>query len=100
MNPIEQIPAEEWARWAEQHDGVLLDVRQPDEWEQGTLPNAVLLPMTEIMDRIDEIPKDRAILCICRSGGRSQQVATFLAFNGYESVANLSGGMHELGMQS
>ena len=99
MNQIEQVPWREWEGWADDNDAVVLDVREPEEWEQGTLPGATRISITEIMDRIDEIPTDRAILCVCRSGGRSQQVATYLAFNGYVDVANLVGGMHALGLQ-
>jgi rhodanese-related sulfurtransferase len=54
--------------------------------------------MSEIIQRIDELPADRAILCVCRSGNRSQQVAAYLTMSGYENVANLSGGLKALGM--
>ena len=93
------VPAGKWEKWQEETDGVLLDVREPKEWELGTLPNALLIPVSELMARLEEIPKDRPILCVCRSGSRSQQVAAFLAFNGYEDVANMTGGMKALGMQ-
>lgn len=99
MTPIEQVPAGDWKAWIEHNDGVLLDVRDPEETVGGTLPGALVIPMTEIIDRVDEIPKGRAILCVCRSGGRSQQVASFLACNERVRVANLSGGMHQLGLQ-
>ena len=99
MNQIEQVPSHEWESWADDNDAIVLDVREPEEWEQGTLPSAKKISITEIMDRIDELPKEQAILCVCRSGGRSQQVATYLAFNGYPVVANLAGGMHGLGLQ-
>jgi rhodanese-related sulfurtransferase len=55
--------------------------------------------MTELVERIDELPKDRPILCVCRSGSRSQQVAAYLTMNGFGDVANLSGGLKALGMQ-
>ena len=99
MNQIESVPADQWESWVRDNDALLLDVREEEELEQGVLPDAVSIPMTEIMERTDEVPRDRPILCICRSGGRSQQVAMFLAFNGYEHVANLAGGMHALGLQ-
>lgn len=99
MNAVENVPAEQWEEWAEQNEAVLLDVREPEEWEQGTLPNSVLISTSEIIDRIDDIPSERAILCLCRTGGRSQQVAAYLAFNGYERVGNLVGGMKALGLQ-
>lgn len=98
MANLDPVNAEDWHEWVDETDGVLLDVREETEWEQGTLPDAQLIPMSEIMNRLDEIPKDKPILCICRSGGRSQQVAAFLAHHGY-SVANMEGGMKALGMQ-
>lgn len=96
---IEPIPAREWKKWVAETGGTLLDVREPMEWEQGTLPGALLIPTTQIIDRVDEVPMDQPVLCICRSGSRSQQVAAFLVFNGYPDVANLTGGMKALGMQ-
>lgn len=98
MDQIEQVPATDWAKWVEDNDAVLLDVREPKEWELGTLPAAQLLSIGEIVERIDEIPQDQPVLCICRGGERSAQVAMFLAHKGY-TVANLNGGMHALGMQ-
>ena len=86
-------------QWAADNDAVLLDVREPSEWKQGTLPGSMLISMSEITGRLDEIPNDRAILCICRSGSRSNQVAAFLAFNGHDHVANMAGGLHKIGMQ-
>jgi phage shock protein E len=99
MVQIETIRAEKWEQWVSETDGILLDIREPREWKLGTLPGALLLPMSELQTRIDEIPTDKPILCICRSGARSQQVAAFLKFNGYDSVANMVGGMKALGMQ-
>jgi rhodanese-related sulfurtransferase len=75
---------------------MILDVREPAEWSMGTLPEAVLISQNEIVRRLDELPKERPVLCVCRSGGRSANVAAFLAFNGYEA-ANMAGGMKALG---
>jgi rhodanese-related sulfurtransferase len=99
MKQIEQVSSDEWENWAEDNNAIVLDVRQPEEWDQGTLPSATKISITEIMDRIDELPKEQALLCVCRSGGRSQQVATYLTSKGYTVVANLAGGMHALGLQ-
>lgn len=99
MVQIDTVKAEKWQEWVAESDGILLDVREPKEWQLGTLPGAVLIPMSELQARIHEIPKDKPILCICRSGARSQQVAAFLKFNGYDSVTNMAGGMKALGMQ-
>ncbi|HEU4895033.1 MAG TPA: rhodanese-like domain-containing protein [Acidimicrobiia bacterium] len=98
MSLIAQVDAADWQSWVEDNDAIVLDVREPDEWQQGTLPEAVLISQGDVVARLDEIPKGKPVLCVCRSGGRSSNVAAFLAFNGYEA-ANLSGGMKALGMQ-
>jgi rhodanese-related sulfurtransferase len=95
----QNVPAADWAQWAEDNGAMILDVREPKEWALGTLPDATLVSMYEIPTRLGEFPRDQAILCVCRSGDRSGQVAAFLTQNGYESVANMTGGMKALGMQ-
>jgi rhodanese-related sulfurtransferase len=70
----------------------LLDVREDDEWEAGHAPEAVHVAMGLVSDRIDEIPADRVVVCICRVGGRSGAVAGVLAGLGYD-VRNVDGGM-------
>lgn len=99
MHALETVPASEWEDWVEEHDGLVLDVREPLEWGLGTLPDAVLMSMGDLVDRLDELPKDRAILCVCRSGSRSEQVARFLSMSGFRRVANMTGGMKALGLQ-
>jgi rhodanese-related sulfurtransferase len=95
----EKVPAENWQGWVAENDAIILDVREPREWALGTLPGALLISMGELVARIDELPDDKPILCVCRSGDRSGQVASFLARSGRDKVANLSGGMKALGMQ-
>lgn len=93
------IPAADWSTWTVENDAVILDVREPREWALGTLPDATLMSMNDIPTRMSELSTDQAILCVCRSGDRSNQVAAFLAHNGYSAVANMTGGMKALGMQ-
>jgi rhodanese-related sulfurtransferase/glyoxylase-like metal-dependent hydrolase (beta-lactamase superfamily II) len=71
---------------------LLLDVREPDEWVAGHAPTATHVPMREIPSRVDELPRDRRIVAICRSGGRSRAVAEALIGAGFDAV-NLTGGM-------
>ena len=92
------MPAADWETWVEENEATILDVREPYEWALGTLPEAILISQTEILQRMTEIPTDRPVLCVCRSGARSANVATFLSFSGYET-ANMAGGMKALGMQ-
>ncbi len=72
----------------------LLDVREPDEWEAGHAPGAHHLPMMEVPARMAEIPTDQDVVVVCRSGGRSGQVVSYLTGNGWANVRNLDGGMH------
>jgi rhodanese-related sulfurtransferase len=92
------VPAEDWESWVEENEATILDVRQPGEWALGTLPGALLITQFELLERLKEVPKDRPVLCVCRSGARSANVANYLAFHGYQT-ANMSGGMKALGMQ-
>jgi rhodanese-related sulfurtransferase len=70
----------------------LLDVREDDEWNAGHVPGAVHIPMRELGPRQAELPTDRTILCVCRSGNRSGMVMQALAEAGYQ-VENLDGGL-------
>jgi rhodanese-related sulfurtransferase len=70
----------------------LLDVRHPDEWAAGHVPDAVFLPLDQLDDRYTELPTDRRIVVICRSGARSARAAEALVGAGYDAV-NLAGGM-------
>ena len=74
-------------------DAYLLDVREPDEWTAGHAPGAHHLPMMEIPARMAEVPTDREVVVVCRSGGRSGQVVSYLIGNGWDNVRNLDGGM-------
>ena len=73
-------------------DAVLVDVREESEWEAGHAPMATLIPLATIPDHLDELPRDRLVVCVCRSGARSMRAATFLQENGVDAV-NLEGGM-------
>lgn len=81
------------------HDGVVLDVRQPHEWALGTLPGSILISMTELVSRLDELPRDRPILAVCRSGNRSERVTVYLEKVGFIGATNMAGGLKALGMQ-
>jgi rhodanese-related sulfurtransferase len=75
-------------------DLTLLDVREDWEVELAPVPTeTVHIPMGEISDRIAELQPKKATVVICRSGGRSAQVAQFLERQGFEKFFNLSGGI-------
>lgn len=70
----------------------LLDVREHDEWDAGHVPGSVHIPMRELGPRQVDLPSDRTILCVCRSGNRSGTVTKALAEAGY-AAENLDGGL-------
>lgn len=77
------------------NDVKLIDVRQPDEYtgELGHIPNAELMVLDTLPDKLGDLPKDKTVVFICRSGGRSARATAFALMNGFQSVFNLQGGM-------
>lgn len=73
-------------------DLFLLDVREPAEWQAGHVDGATHIPMGQLGARQDELPTERPILCICRSGNRSGTVTGALQRAGYDAE-NLDGGL-------
>lgn len=73
-------------------EGVLIDVREVDEWHYAHAPTAVLIPMSEITGRVAEVPSNETVYVICHSGGRSAQVVDWLNAQGFDTV-NVAGGM-------
>lgn len=74
-------------------DVVILDVREDWEYAEGHIPGAVLLPVGSIPDRLSEIPQDKTVVAVCRSGNRSNQATQFLRQQGFDNVHNMEGGM-------
>lgn len=72
----------------------LLDVRTPEEYRQGHLAGAHLIPIDQIAQRLGELPANQPILVYCAVGSRSAQVFNFLARRGYPEVYNLDGGIY------
>ena len=73
----------------------IVDVRNTDEYHgpMGHIPEARLIPLDELNDRLAEIDPDQPVVTVCRSGGRSAQACFILQKAGYSKVANLAGGM-------
>jgi rhodanese-related sulfurtransferase len=100
---IPQIRPAAFSQWLTTQEAtpVVLDVREP--WETNTASikplaeaqafDVLFMPMQTIPQRLDELPQDRAIACLCHHGTRSQQVAAFLLNRGFENVINISGGI-------
>lgn len=88
---IPEIEADEAARLVD-GGACLLDVREPAEWDTGHAPVALWIPLGELGARLDEVPTDRTVAVVCRSGGRSAAATEALRSTGVDAV-NVAGGM-------
>ena len=76
-------------------DTYLLDVREADEWAAGHVAGAAHIPMSELVGRLAEVPKEGDVVVVCKVGSRSAQVTAYLRQQGWENVRNLDGGVAE-----
>jgi rhodanese-related sulfurtransferase len=70
---------------------VLVDVREPDEYDEFHVPGAQLIPLADVPERIEELPPDERVYVICAVGSRSERAVEFLNKQGYDAV-NVAGG--------
>jgi rhodanese-related sulfurtransferase/glyoxylase-like metal-dependent hydrolase (beta-lactamase superfamily II) len=91
LGPTPQVSARAAHRLVEA-GALLLDVRETGEWRAGHAPGATLMPMASVRDRHRDLPRDRRIVVMCRSGGRSAAVTDSLVAAGFDAV-NLAGGI-------
>ena len=73
----------------------VIDVRTKEEFAQGHIPDAVLIPLQELEERLLELNKDEHYLIVCRSGNRSAQASTILVEHDFNHIDNMLGGMIE-----
>ena len=92
-NPIQLAPKDLLARVESGELWQLLDVREPWEIDIASVAGTLKIPMADVPARYDELPADTGIAVLCHSGVRSDRVASWLADNGVESVANIVGGI-------
>ena len=102
---VKEIRAKELFEKIQNGNGPLLvDVRSPEEYKlDGHIENSRLLPLQMLSQRMNELPKDKPIVCVCRSGNRSHVACEQLAGQGFTDVTNLVGGMldwHRNGLPS
>lgn len=78
-----------------EEDAVVVDVREPKEWKEGHIPNALLVPLGELEKRIPKLiaDKERPIVVVCQTGTRSQAACRKLTQMGYRRVYMVRGGM-------
>jgi rhodanese-related sulfurtransferase len=88
---ITEIEADDAAERAEA-GALVLDVREDDEWAAGHVEGSIHIPMGDLGARLSELPTDRPIVAVCRSGARSGTVTEALGGRGYD-VVNVVGGL-------
>lgn len=88
---VDSVPPTQARRLADA-GALLLDVREPDEWRAGHAPRAQHIPLGRLTGALDQIPPDRQVVVICRSGNRSRTATKLLITHGRNAV-NVSGGM-------
>jgi rhodanese-related sulfurtransferase len=71
---------------------LFLDVREAWEWQAGRIEGALHIPMATLPGHLDDLEPMRPVLCVCRSGQRSEQVAEWLRYQGFDAH-NLDGGV-------
>lgn len=101
---ISQITPTDLPQWLQSQTApVVLDVREPGEWQTASVPaegfTLVKLSMNDIPARLAELDPQQAIACLCHHGARSQRVAQFLVQNGFENVVNIAGGIDAWSLQ-
>ncbi len=94
MTNISPQQLSQWLADAARPKPLLLDVREPWEWEICRIANSIHVPMRTIPGRFAELQAAGPTVVICHHGGRSMQVAHFLEHQGFEQVFNLAGGVH------
>lgn len=87
-------PTELAARRAAGWDPLVVDVREPHEWEIAALPDSVFLPVGDVASRMHELDMSRDIVLVCRTGVRSARALEQLRSAGFDRLLNLTGGMH------
>ncbi len=93
---MQEISVEDWlARVPPLDRAILIDVRDIDEFEGGTIPGALHVPLEGLLNRIERVVPDHKtpIVTFCRSGRRSREACQRLAFVGYEQTFSLRGGL-------
>ena len=95
LTPVKSMDvgqAREYVQKKPPEELTLLDVRQPNEYEAGHIPGARLIPLPDILSRLDEIDSNKTTVVYCAVGGRSRVAAQMIATQGFSEVYNLSGG--------
>ena len=88
------ISAAEAAAWRNK-GAYMLDVRTQEEWIEFHVPDSTLIPLDKLQERLNEIPRDRQVIVMCRSGNRSRTGRDILIDAGFTQVSSMTGGLND-----
>lgn len=95
QEPFQRIDIDTAKQMILRGDVQIVDVRQPEEFAQGHVPGALLIPMNTVMSQIDKIAEDKDVILVCGVGQRSAVAAEMAAAMGRTRLYNLEGGTEE-----
>lgn len=95
MTSIKQAKAPEVYDLYQQQDPetIWIDVRQPEEWAEGTIPGAERISLAELPEQLSGLDQAKTYVLVCRSGGRSGRASQAMADAGFTQLINFDGGM-------
>ena len=91
--PAEITVSEAFTRY--KNGALVLDVRTQEEWNEYHAPNTTFIPLDQLASRLNELPRDKEIVVVCRSGNRSQEGRDILINAGFQQVTSMTGGLSE-----
>lgn len=92
ISEVNDISVEEVYEIISSNQGyIILDVRTPDEFKEGHIEGAILIPVLELDNRLGELPKDKPIITYCKIGIRSRNAANILVKNGFTRIHDMGG---------
>ncbi|NYT65457.1 rhodanese-like domain-containing protein [Alcaligenaceae bacterium] len=87
------VDVQEAVRLVNHSQGVFLDIRSPEHFKAGTIPQARNIPVADIATKMSSLPKDKPIIIVCDQGNAATGVATTLRKEGYTEAVVLEGGL-------
>jgi rhodanese-related sulfurtransferase len=88
------VSSEEAKQLIDNKEVVVLDVRTSEEYQEGHIPNAILLPLQELEIKLNDLDKEETYIVVCRSGNRSTKASEILTSNSFANIYNMTGGMN------
>ncbi len=90
---VRHLSPERVESMARSGQALIVDVREGSEYRSGHIPRSKHISLGQLLQRLREVPKDKTVVVVCRSGSRSSRAAELLMEAGYRNVYNMSGGM-------